>query len=273
MKTLTAIVFCLALTLSGAQVWAADELVLVKGGTFAMGSPDAEVRREKDEKQHQVTIRDFHLGTHEVTQKEYRKLMETEPSQFKGDDLPVENVSWHDAVAYCNARSLKEGLTPAYTITGTGDARAVTWNREANGYRLPTEAEWEYACRAGTTTPFSTGGNVTVEQANYYGTYPYDGYPSGQYRSRTVPVGSFAPNPWGLYDMHGNVWEWCWDWYGAYADGAATDPAGTASGTYRVNRGGGWNDFGRHLRSAYRAAYPPDNATFNLGFRLARNTE
>lgn len=124
MKTLTAIVFCLALTLSGAQVWAADELVLVKGGTFAMGSPDSEVRREKDEKQHQVTIRDFHLGTHEVTQKEYRKLMETEPSQFKGDDLPVENVSWHDAVAYCNARSLKEGLTPAYTITGTGDARA-----------------------------------------------------------------------------------------------------------------------------------------------------
>ena len=158
-------------------------------------------------------------------------------------------------------------------ISGSGDERSVVWNRDADGYRLPTEAEWEFACRAGTTTPFSTGENVTVDQANYYGTYPYDGYPSGQYRSRTVPVGSFAPNRWGLYDMHGNVWEWCWDWYGPYADGAAADPTGAASGTYRVNRGGGWNDFGRHLRSAYRAAYPPANKTFNLGFRLARNAQ
>lgn len=273
MKTLASAAFFLATALAAAQVWAADEFVFVKGGTFEMGSPASEVRREKDEKRHQVTLRGFHMGAHEVTQKEYRELMGTEPSQFKGDDLPVENVTWHDAVAYCNARSLKEGLTPAYTVSGTGDARTVVWNREVDGYRLPTEAEWEYACRAGTETPFSTGGNVTVEQANYYGTYPYDGYPSGQYRSRTVPVGSFAPNPWGLYDMHGNVWEWCWDWYGAYADGAAIDPAGAASGSYRVNRGGGWNDFGRHLRSAYRAAYPPDNATFNLGFRLARNAQ
>lgn len=273
MKTLIAAIICLALALSAVQTQAADAFVLIRGGTFDMGSPVSEHRREKDERQHSVTINTFYMGVHEVTQKEYRELMGNESSQFKGDDLPVENVSWYDAVAYCNARSAKESLMPAYIVTGTGDARTVVWNREANGYRLPTEAEWEYACRAGTTTPFFTGGNVTVEQANYYGTYPYDGYPSGQYRSRTVPVGSFAPNQWGLYDMHGNVWEWCWDWYGPYADGAVTDPTGAASGTYRVNRGGGWNDFGRHLRSAYRAAYPPVNKTFNLGFRLARNAQ
>ncbi len=263
--------FCLAAVLATAQAQAADSFVLIQGGIFDMGSPVSENRREKDEIRHRVAIRSFHMGVHEVTQKEYRELMGNNPSQFKGDSLPVENVSWYDAVAYCNARSAAEGLPPAYVISGNGDERSVVWNRDADGYRLPTEAEWEYACRAGTTTPFSTGENVTVDQANYYGTYPYDGYPSGQYRSRTVPVGSFAPNRWGLYDMHGNVWEWCWDWYGPYADGAAADPTGAASGTYRVNRGGGWNDFGRHLRSAYRAAYPPANKTFNLGFRLARN--
>lgn len=273
MKTWSIVVFCLAAVLAAAQAHAADSLVLIKGGIFDMGSPISENRREKDEMQHRVTISSFHMGVHEVTQKEYRDLMGSDPSQFKGDNLPVENVSWYDAVTYCNARSAAEGLNPAYVVSGTGDTRRVVWNREANGYRLPTEAEWEYACRAGTTTPFSTGGNVTVEQANYYGTYPYDGYPSGQYRSRTVPVGSFSPNAWGLYDMHGNVWEWCWDWYGPYVDGAVADPAGAASGTYRVNRGGGWNDFGRHLRSAYRAAYPPENKTFNLGFRIARNAQ
>lgn len=273
MKILTAAIICLALALSAVQTQAADAFVLIRGGTFDMGSPFSEHRREKDERRHRVTLNPFYMGVHEVTQKEYRELMGNDPSQFKGDDLPVENVSWHDAVAYCNARSAAEGLAPAYVISGNGDERSVVWNRDADGYRLPTEAEWEYACRAGTTTPFSTGENVTVDQANYYGTYPYDGYPSGQYRSRTVPVGSFAPNQWGLYDMHGNVWEWCWDWYGPYADGASADPTGAVSGTYRVNRGGGWNDFGRHLRSAYRAAYPPANKTFNLGFRLARNAQ
>lgn len=273
MKTWSIAVFCLAAVLAAAQAQGADSLVLIRGGAFDMGSPLSENRREKDEIRHHVTIRSFHMGVHEVTQKEYRDLMGSNPSQFNGDSLPVENVSWHDAVAYCNARSVAEGLNPAYVISGTGNARSVAWNRDANGYRLPTEAEWEYACRAGTTTPFSTGDNVTADQANYYGTYPYDGYPGGQYRSRTLPVGSFAPNAWGLHDMHGNVWEWCWDWYGAYADGEAADPTGAASGTYRVNRGGGWNDFGRHLRSAYRAAYPPDNRTFNLGFRLARNAQ
>lgn len=261
----------LAVLLLPAQVQAAEEFVFIQGGDFEMGSPTLENRREKDEIRHHVTISSFYLGSKEVTQSSYRELMGNNPSQFQGEDLPVENVSWYDAVLYCNARSTAENLTPAYIVTGSGDDRTVTWNREANGYRLPTEAEWEYACRAGTTTPFSTGENVTAQQANYYGTYPYDGFPSGQYRSRTMPVGSFAPNAWGLYDMHGNVWEWCWDWYGSYSGLSAVNPAGADSGTYRVNRGGGWNDFGRHLRSAYRAAYPPENKTFNVGFRLARN--
>ena len=271
MKRFSITVLCLAVMLSAIQVQAADELAFIQGGSFEMGSPASENRRGNDEIPHRVTLSSFYLGTHEVTQKAYQQLMGQNPSQFKGDNLPVENVSWHDAVMYCNARSAAENLTPAYVVHGQGKDRTVTWNREANGYRLPTEAEWEYACRAGTTTPFATGDNVTVDQANYYGTYPYDGYPSGQYRNRTVPAGSFAPNPWGLYDMHGNVWEWCWDWYGAYDSNNPENPDGPDSGTYRVNRGGGWNDFGRHLRSAYRAACSPTNKTFNLGFRIARN--
>lgn len=251
----------------------AAELVLIKGGQFTMGSPVTEFRHGKDEVQHSVTLSDFYLGKHPVTQKEFREIMEAEPSNFKGDNLPVENVTWFEAVQFCNELSKKEDLTPAYTFTGRGADTAVSWNRHANGYRLPTEAEWEYACRAGTTTPFNTGANITSDQANYYGYYPYNNAPSGLYRNTTLQVGGFAPNAWGIFDMHGNVWDWCWDWYGAYAAGPQTDPSGPNSGSFRVNRGGGWNDFGRHLRCAYRAAHTPSNRTFNIGFRVARNAK
>jgi formylglycine-generating enzyme required for sulfatase activity len=181
--------------------------VKIQGGTFMMGSPANEPGRDSDETQHQVTVSSFYMNRYEVTQAEYRAVMWTNPSRFKGDNLPVEEVSWYDAVAYCNQRSEAEGLNPAYVINGTD----VRWNRAVNGYRLPTEAEWEYACRAGTTTPFNTGDNITTDQANYEGNNPYNNNAKGVYRERPVNVGSFAANPWGLYDMHGNVWEWCWD--------------------------------------------------------------
>jgi len=190
--------------------------------------------------------------------------MWTNPSKFKGSNLPVENVSWYDAVNFCNALSSAAGLTPAYTVNGTD----VTWNRNANGYRLPTEAEWEYACRAGTTTPFSTGNNITTSQANYDGNYPYNGNAKGTYREKTTPVGSFQPNAWGLYDMHGNVYEWCWDWYGSYSSGAQTDPAGASSGSNRVQRGGNWNSLAQGLLSAYRNSVSPTRAYDLDGFRI-----
>ena len=266
-KTLILALAFLASVLPAAQSLAESDFVLIKRGTFVMGSPPSEAGREKDETQHRVTVSAFTMGRYEVTQREYREVMGSNPSQFKGDDLPVENVTWFEAVRYCNARSMKEGLKPAYAIQGEN----VSWDRSSAGYRLPTEAEWEYACRAGTTSPFGTGANITTDQANYYGTYPYENLPRGEYRQKTIPVMSFAPNPWGLHNMHGNVWEWCWDWYGSYAGGDQADPAGASSGTYRVYRGGGWNDFGRHLRCAYRATSPPSNRAGNLGFRLVRN--
>ena len=248
-----------------------QEFVRINGGTFTMGSPASEPERARDEVQHKVTVSSFYMGRYEVTQKEYEEVMGTNPGAYKGDNLPVENVSWFDAVEYCNQRSQREGLSPAYTITGSGNSRTVTWNRNANGYRLPTEAEWEYACRAGTTTAFNTGDDITTGEANYNDD-PYDygmlGPPVGT--GRTAPVGSFAANPWGLYDMHGNVLEWCWDWYGDYARGRQTDPTGAASGANRVHRGGSAGSSKWLLRSAFRTSFDPDWSLNGIGFRLVR---
>jgi formylglycine-generating enzyme required for sulfatase activity len=250
-----------------------EEFILVKGGSFAMGSPAGEPERGQDEIPHRVAVSDFYLARFELTQREYAALMGNNPSENKGDSLPVENVTWFDAVRYGNARSAREGLEPAYAI----DGETVVWNRQANGYRLPTEAEWEYAARAGTVTPFHTGGRITDRQANIYNHYGYDNDSAGRIiggsRGSTVPVKSFAANSWGLFDMHGNVAEWCWDWYGDYDIDGPADPVGSTTGVYRVNRGGGWNDFPKHVRSAYRAVTPPGNRVFNIGFRLARNAK
>ena len=267
-----------AVTAKPENVSVEDGFLFIQGGTFLMGSPDAENWRIDDEMQHEVTVDSFCMDPYETTQGEYIRLMGDSPSTFTGDDLPVENISWLDAIRYANAKSTDAGLTPVYTIVTDG----VTWNLSADGYRLPTEAEWEYACRAGTTTPFNTERSLSAAEANFYGHYPYEIEENyfndsileakpGEYRQTTVAVGSFAPNAWGLYDMHGNVNEWCWDYYGAYDLKAADHPTGPASGTRHVYRGGGWNDFAKNMRSAYRAAGQEDLHSYNLGIRLVRN--
>jgi len=261
-----------------------SDMVRIKGGTFTMGSPANEPEREDDEIQHKVKVSSFFMGKYLVTQKEYEEEMGINFSRFKGDNLPVENVSWYDAIEYCNARSQREGLTPAYTIdkrsTDPNNRSSwdnikwvITWNQKANGYRLPTEAEWEYACRARTTTPFSTGNNITTDYANYNGNYPYNNT-KGEYRGKTTPVGSFAANPWGLYDMHGNLWEWCWDWYGDYyVVGMQTNPIGVISSDGRVIRSGSWDSGGDGLRSAGRCGIHPSERNSRGGFRVVRNAQ
>ena len=210
-----------------------DTMVRINGGTFLMGSPGNEIDRDSGEVQHRVTVSSFSMGKNPVTLGEFRGFADTSgyrtdaeksgggavwtsaglrmkrevswknPDFNQEENYPVVLISWYDAVQYCNWLSAQEGKTPAYSINGTD----VTWNRNASGYRLPTEAEWEYACRAGNATPFNTGSNITTSQANYNGNNPYNNNPAGEFRQRTTAVGSFAANSWGLCDMHGNVWE------------------------------------------------------------------
>jgi formylglycine-generating enzyme required for sulfatase activity len=248
------------------QKYSPRNLEYISGGTFTMGSPANDPERYDNEgPQHKVTVSSFYMGKYQVTQSEYKAVIRTNPSHFRGDNLPVENVSWFDAVEYCNHLSQREGLSPAYMVNGGN----VMWNRNTNGYRLPTEAEWEYACRAGTTTPFSAGNNITTSQANYDGRNPYNNNKKGKYRKRTTTVGSFEPNPWGLYDMHGNVLEWCLDGYGTYSSNAQTN-SGAVSGAYRVIRGGSWYSYGQYLRSVYRDFSSPSHGSGSIGFRLVR---
>lgn len=257
-----------------------DSLILVRGGTFTMGSPASERQRDEDEAAHAVTVSDFYVDPCEVTQADYERIMGVNPSHFSGADLPVDSVTWYDAIEYCNRLSESRGLTPVYTI----DGKNVSWNRAANGYRLLTEAEWEYAARAGTTTIFNAGDQITSEVANFYGSYPYlieENYVSrrdpsvvtSRYRGETIAVDSLEPNQLGLYNMYGNVSEWCFDCYGPYDTDQTADPAGAVSGSLRINRGGAYNDFAKHLRGAYRSVSNPMAADQNLGFRIARNAQ
>jgi len=240
-----------------AQSQSLNEMVRIEGGTFTMGSPSNEQGRTTSEgPQHQVTVSNFYIAKFPVTQAEYQEIMSVNPSHNIGPSLPVEQVNWFDAVEYCNKLSEKEGLTPAYTVNGNN----VTWNREANGYRLPTEAEWEYACRAGTQTQYYSG--TSVDEAGWH---------IGNSGAQTHPVGEKQPNDWGLYDMHGNVLEWCWDWLGNYSAQADNNPIGAASGTSRVYRGGSWSFQPNQIRSAYRFGNNPTMRSFMIGFRVARS--
>ena len=222
------------------------EWVQIPAGTFTMGSPFSEISRSDDEIQHQITLSAFKMSKNEITFAQYDVFCEKTVREKPSDNgwgrgtRPVINVSWDDASAFAN------------------------WM----GCRLPSEAEWEYACRAGKTTPFNTGNNLTTNQANYNGNYPYNNNPKGNDLQKTMPVGSYSPNSWGLNDMHGNVWEWCSDWYGNYPSSSQTNPTGASSGLIRVRRGGSWGSVARNCRSALRSSLVPSNRFNFLGFRL-----
>jgi len=262
------------------------EYIFIAGGTFLMGSPDSEVDREKEnETHHQVKVSNFYMAKYAVTVEQFETFImesnyKTDADRGGGSNVwsgkewkrkagvnwrcdvkgqeqkdkqhPVIHVSWNDVTKYCN------------------------WPRKKSNtiFRLPTEAEWEYACRAGTTTPFNTSENLTTEQANYNGNYPYRNNPKGKYLEKTTLVGSYPPNGWGLYDMHGNVYEWCMDWYGKkYYDeckkkGIVENPMGPETGSGRVLRGGCWDFDGQYCRSADRSHDSPDVRFGFIGFRL-----
>ncbi len=234
-------------------------MVTVDPGEFWMGSADDEKGRYADETRHRVRLgRSFLVATTPVTQALYAEVAGDEPGAFVGAQLPVESVSWYDAVRFCNALSERENLEPAYRIDGTDVSRI----RRALGFRLPTEAEWEYAARAGQEGAFS--GSTTPGDVGWYWTNA---------GGCTQPVGKLRPNSLGLYDMTGNVWEWVWDVYGSYPGGGVTvDPTGPESGTLRVGRGGSWRDMERDVRVACRRCQtPPGDTSPTLGFRLARS--
>ena len=214
-----------------------------------MGSLENEEGRRDDETRHKVTLtKGFYLGKYEVTQAQWTVVMETNPSEFAGDHLPVEMVSWKDAMEFC--RKLTELERAAGRIPDG-------WK-----YTLPTEAQWEYACRAGTTTVYAFGNKITTKQANF-----------DKALGKTTSVGKYPANAWGFHDMHGNVREWCLDWHNPFAKGSMRDPQGPADGSNRVNRGGSWNNYDRYMRSANRSWGTPDFRNSPLGFRLSLQTE
>jgi formylglycine-generating enzyme required for sulfatase activity len=229
------------------------EMVQEPAGSFLMGE-------EKDGPIHRVTItKPYYISKAPVTQALYQAVMNDNPSLFKGDDNPVENISWSDAARFCNALSKAMNITPAYKING----EKVEWVQGASGFRFPTEAEWEYAARGGTIARFACGDLESGLEA--MGWYNQN---SGR---KTYPVGQKEPNAWGLFDMHGNVHEWTWDWYGAYPNGSVNDPLGDSNGSDRVVRGGSWCDVARFCRSAFRGGISPGARYGNLGFRLSRS--
>ena len=275
------------------------ELVLVKPGEFDMGSPEAEAGRQANEKQHRVRFtRPYYLGRHEVTQEQYLQVMKVNPSGFAAGGsgrekvagldttrFPVENVSWYDAAEFCNKLGELDGFRPYYRLAdierssereGGSILRAAVTTLGGYGYRLPTEAEWEFACRAGTSSIYHYGNGSNGTASNVKGVSIMGGYGGavvGPNLQRTAAVGSYPANAWGLFDMHGNVGEWCDDWYGPdhYTQSQFTDPPGPGAGDQRIWRGGAWLLMESSCRSATRAWHTPDERKDYLGFRLARN--
>ena len=253
------------------------ELVYCPEGSFMMGAVPNNAYANADEKpRHKVTLDGFWVGKYDVTQEQYEKVMGTNPSKFKGKPKnPVEQVSWYDAVEFCNALSISSGLTPYYVIdkakkdpnnlsVGDNIKLSVTINPSANGFRLPTEAEWEYANRAGSDTIYYWGNNYDANLIDQYAVY----FMNSKYG--THPVGTKKPNKWGLYDMSGNIYQWCWDWYDEkyYTVNEAVNPKGGEKGSARALRGGSWSDDDSAFRSSFRnrsyASYRGDNDGFRV---------
>ena len=242
------------------------EFVWIEPGSFMMGSPSSESGRDDDEKQHRVTLtKGFYMQITEVTVGQWREFVldtgyRTEAETGDGAYVWTGSAWKKKAGYYWDRPGFSQADSHPVTCVSWNDAQKfINWlNRKDNkNYRLPTEAEWEYACRAGTTGPFNTGDCLSTSQANYNGNYPLSGCSEGQYREKTVPAASFSANAWGLYDMHGNVWEWCSDWYGDYPSGSVTDPEGPSSGSNRVARGGSWDYRAQGCRSAGRGGSTP----------------
>lgn len=232
------------------------DMVAIPGGKFMMGSPEGE-GRDNEKPQHKVTVPPFFMGKYQVTQAQWRVVaalpkikdnLKSNPSSSKGDNLPVEQVSWDDAVEFCARISKATGKQ----------------------YRLPSETEWEYACRAGTTTPFHFGETITSKLANYQASSTFADEPKGTYREKTTAVGSFPPNAFGLYDMHGNLWEWCADdWHKNYINAPTDGSAWISQSKNFVLRGGSWINYPRNCRSAYRDYYGNrDSRSYDIGFRI-----
>jgi formylglycine-generating enzyme required for sulfatase activity len=262
------------------------EMVRIPGGSFQMGNPDTSVGNSDEKPVHTVTLTGFYMGKYPVTQEQYQAEMGSNPSSFSSnpasgeaqENRPVETVSWYDAIVFCNKLSIAEGLAPAYRISGStnpADWGAVpssrsnsTWDAAeivsgSTGYRLPTEAQWEYAAKGGNNSPgnYTYSGSDTVGDVAWY---------SDNSNRMTHEAGKKTANGLGIYDMSGNVWEWCWDWYGDYTSMAQNNPAGPGSGSYRGLRGGLWGDVASYARSVYRYRHNPYYRTYTFGFRLVR---
>jgi sulfatase modifying factor 1 len=249
-----------ALCLIDAETLSASflDMVMVEGGSFSMGSKDGNA---SEQPVHTVQLDSFSISRYEVTQSQWKQIMGTTPKLDKGagDKYPIYTIAWNEVVDFCNKLSIKEGLTPCYSGSGAG----VECNFAANGYRLPTEAEWEYAARGGMKSKsYLYAGSNTVDEAGWYSTNS---------ENKTHEVGQKIANELGIYDMSGNLWEWCWDWYEAayYASSPSRNPAGPESGIYRVVRGGGWGINASSLRCSnrYFGAHRSDSST---GFRCVR---